>query len=381
MYSAIERALCQLRLNRFAPADNLLAMPGRIMDGLTDPRRPAMVISGGTGWHEGWNEDQDGRGPLGETCASASLLWLLDELVRLRGDLRFGDMMERVIFNALFAAQEPAGRRLRYFTAFSGERRYFELDTYCCPGNFRRALGLLPTYVYYQCEDGLAINGFTASSVRWPLGDSTEVTLDQRTDYPNAGHVELTVNPARSATFALRVRIPRWSSGATVRVGGQPVPITPNRPYLTIKREWRAGDRVEIDFPMPWRWVKGVGMQTDRVALMRGPLIYGISRQQNPGLAGTRLRDLVIDPKSLGEVERDDTVRPGGSAVKVKLAKTAGTKSAVDEIVFTEFTDPAMEEIYFRAAKGTGVEDELHREARTPLLGTLRFTNEEQLAP
>jgi DUF1680 family protein len=45
--------------------------------------------------------------------------------------------MERTIYNALFAAQDPKGRKIRYFTPFTGPRAYFDLDGFCCPGNFR----------------------------------------------------------------------------------------------------------------------------------------------------------------------------------------------------------------------------------------------------
>jgi uncharacterized protein len=383
MYSLIERAVSQLRLNRIEPNDHLLGMPTRILDGITDGRRPAMVITGASGWHEGWNEDQDGRGPLGETCASVALIDFSNEWLRLRGDLRFGDLMERIVYNTLFAAQEPAGRRLRYFTAFSGERRYFELDTYCCPGNFRRGIAALPSFVYYRMNDGLAVNLFSTSSVNSTLASGVAVKLEQKTNYPASGDIDITVSPSRREQFVLKLRIPRWAEGATVTLNGQN-PVTPGSgaAFFEIKREWRAGDRVQLRLPMPWRLVKGLGMQTDRVALMRGPIVYGLSPARNPGQAGQKLRDLVLDPRSSGAVEPDATVRPDGTCVRVKASRSgAPTSPATEELVFTEFTDPTVGEIYFRAPKNVAVDDELLRRGRALVPDTLRFPNEEQLAP
>jgi hypothetical protein len=116
---------------------------------------------------------------------------------------------------------------------------------------------------------------------------------------------------------------------------------------------------------------------------MRGPLVYGLSTARNPALAGAKPRDFTIDPKSIGEAQPDTTVRPDGTSVRVRAWKPGAltTTAATEELVFTEFTDPDVEEIFFRAPRGAGVDDELLRRARTLVPDTLRFPNEEQLAP
>jgi uncharacterized protein len=351
VYTLVERALMQMHLNRIEPAESLMEMPRRLLGRLTDPQRPGMVITGACGWRESWSEDQDGRGPLGETCATVHLLWFLDQWLRDTGDLRFGDLMERILYNTFFAAQEPEGRRLRYFTAFSGPRRYFEMDTYCCPGNFRRGMSLLPCMAYYRTGNGIAINLWTPSRVKIELPGGVAVALEQETGYPSSGEIDIRVSPSKPARFPVFLRLPRWCKSPAVTVNGQ----TAGRPEagaraFVIEREWHAGDKIAVRLPMEWRWVKGTGRQTGRAALMRGPVVFCLGRRRNPGMQDLGLRDLTIDNGSLGAPSRDDSVRPGGISVRVQAWKpdAPARDRAPLALDLAEFPDPAGEEVYFR---------------------------------
>ena len=125
-----------------AESARLLEPTRRLIDFLT--QRDGMVISGAVSEQECWHDTQNGTCWLGETCAGVYLVQWLDELLRLDRDSVRGDLMERIIYNTLFAAQSPDGRHIRYYTAFEGRRSYYKGDTYCCPNNYRRAIALLP---------------------------------------------------------------------------------------------------------------------------------------------------------------------------------------------------------------------------------------------
>ena len=126
-YAYLAHALAQLQLYRVEPDERLLRTTRRAMDFLT--RHDGLVISGTCGDHECWHDTQSGTTNLGETCATAYLLRTLDDLLRLEGDSRWGDLMERAIFNALFAAQSPDGRHIRYYTPFECSRSLFSPAT------------------------------------------------------------------------------------------------------------------------------------------------------------------------------------------------------------------------------------------------------------
>ena len=126
---------------------------------------------------------------MSESCATAYLTRMLDRLLRAEGDSRYGDMMERAVYNALFAAQSPDGRQLRYFSPLEGKRVYFDRDTFCCPNNFRRIMAELPMMIYYRMGKGLAVNLYTASTAKMDLGDGLSLAVRQETDYPRGGDV------------------------------------------------------------------------------------------------------------------------------------------------------------------------------------------------
>jgi DUF1680 family protein len=364
MYRFLSRCAMQLQLHRMEPAENLLVMSRRVLEGMTRHARGGMVVTGTVSMAEGWHETQDGRGALGETCATVHLLHFLDELLRLEGDLRYGDIMERAIFNALFAAQSPDGRHLRYYTSFSGARSYFEHDTYCCPGNFRRGIGVLPSFVFYGLDNGVAVNLYGESTARIDLGDDRELEIQQETDYPTSGHVVISIDPSITASFSVRLRMPAWCSGARVTVNDEPVDdaVDDSSGTIEIDRRWERGDTITVDMPMPWRFVKGREMQEGRVAVMRGPVVYCLNPDRNPGLEGMRLRDIVLDPSCVSSPERDDAVRPQGTTCRLRGRSPGRSHDQPTDLalVLSEYPDPGGREIYFRTAStNIGVEDEL----------------------
>ena len=276
-------------------------------------------------------------GDVGESCATAYLIRLTHYLLQLEGKTLDGDIMERAIYNALFAAQSPDGRRLRYYTAIDGSRKYFPSDTYCCPGNWRRIVAELPEMIYYRsAEGGVLVNLYTASTADLPLAGDLSVRLRQATDYPNSGKVAITVEPSRSAEFPLMLRIPRWCASAAVSVNGQlgDIPAKPGQWYA-LKRLWKAGDLVTLEMPMKTRLVRGRKLQAGKVAVMRGPVLFCFSpaRQKEllqprpqrasqaksagyPAFAGTPGK-LKFDMTSLAGSIPDTAIRPDGLAMEM----------------------------------------------------------------
>jgi len=355
VYVNVARCCAQLMLYRHERDERLLTMSKRVMHELVGSDPGGLFITGSASDEEHFSRDQNGAGKIGEACVTAYLIRWLDLLMRSDGDLRRGDWIERAVYNGLFAAQDPAGRRLRYFTPFTGERVYYSRDGFCCPGNYRRIVAELPQMVYYRTADGVAASLYTQSEKTVPLDDGFSVTIAQQTDYPNSGLVHLTVTPTEKREFSLRLRIPRWCPKATVAVNGEEAPAVSARGGAhEIRRLWEPGDRVVLDMPMAWRLVRGRGMQKDRAALMRGPVLYCIGTRENAVIApdAATARELVVDAASLGEPVLDSEVRPDG--LKVPAAAGSG------EVVFTEFVDPSGIATYFRVAgDAETVDDEL----------------------
>jgi uncharacterized protein len=371
-YAYISRCLAQWDLYRMEDASDpaLLSQCRKVWDFMVQGE--GMAITGGCGQWECWTDDQDGRGALGETCSTAYQLRLLDQLQRLGPrSSHAGDLMERTIYNALFAAQSPDGRRIRYYAPFEGPRVYFDPDTYCCPGNFRRIMGELPSMIYYRDPAAVMVNLYTPSTAKeillTPKDKSLRLTLRQETDYPNSGKVTLVVDPSRECTFSLHLRIPGWCPRATASVNGvsQEGPFKLGS-YATLTRQWKAGDRVELNLDMPWRFVLGRQRQAGRVAVMRGPVLFGVnpSRKENAkykDVDGVELGRFALVTESIQGPIGDRSVRPHGQACRIKAFLPGCNCTQPDtELFLTEFPDPDGRAVYFRLRDlGQGVKDEL----------------------
>ena len=302
-YGYTGTCLEQLELYSHDPQSRYLRTSLRALDFMT--HGDGVLINGNGGICECWTNDQDGEGCVGETCNVAFELFFWDELYRLNVADRalLGDLMERAVYNALFAVMSEDGRRLRYYTPLNGERKFWPNDLYCCPNNFRRAMSRLPEYVFYVEDGSVAANLYTAARADLEVG-GTMVRIDEETDYPKSGKVKFTMSPEGPVTFGFKVRVPRWVRNPSVKVNGLEVTYKygPGQ-LLNIPKVWKKGDCVELDFPMEVRTVRGRKRQSGRFAVMRGPVVYALDTKSVEAFKDISAYEaqtiLMMDPKRL----------------------------------------------------------------------------------
>ncbi|OGV71676.1 MAG: hypothetical protein A3K19_20565 [Lentisphaerae bacterium RIFOXYB12_FULL_65_16] len=349
---------------------------------LLERGRGGLLVTGSTSQGEHFTYNQDGSGMVEESCVTAYLLRWIDSMMRLEGDMRYGDITERAIYNALFGAQAPDGRRICYFTPFTGKRHFQTHDTFCCNGNFRRAVAELPQKVYYRTPDGgIALNLFTCSDKTFDVNGKT-VDIKQETTYPNSGAVNLSFTCSEPVEFAFMFRTPRWAENIECAVCN--VPCSPSKSelgYATVKRVWKSGDTLTISMPMNWRFVRGRMIQDGRVALLRGPVLFTFSDTLNADVLKKcpNPRDLVLDPSSIGNPMPDDRIRPDGQKVIVKAWTNPERTGDPIDVVLTEFVDPDGLDVYFKVPNLSDtrpiriMDDELLSEPRRSANGKITF--------
>ena len=377
LYVMLSHLYPQTELYRLTGDKSLLLKSGWMKQALLEAGHGALLVTGSSSDGEHFTYNQNGAGAVEESCVTAYLLRWFDSLLRLDGDLRIGDIIERAVYNALFAAQEPSGRRICYFTPFTGERIFQTRDTFCCNGNFRRAVAELPQKVYYRTEEGgIALNLFTASDKTFHVGKET-VRIKQETEYPTSGEIRLTFTLSAPTEFSFRFRTPRYAEKMTAQISGaEPIEIIPAKQKdggFSIKRVWKSGDVLTLSIPTEWRFIRGRVTQRERFALLRGPILFEIGKAQNGALFEKfpETRDLVIDPASLGAPEKDDSIRPGGMKVKAEAWTNRERTGEKVDVVFTEFIDPSGRSVYFYLPENGAdspvrvMDDELLSEPRT----------------
>ncbi len=126
--------------------------------------------------------------------------------------------------------------------------------------------------VYFHDDDALLVNLFVPSEVVWKRAGGA-VAVVQDTDYPAAHAVRLTVREPGDGRFAMKLRIPAWANGATLRVNGRTENAVPGE-LATVRRRWKAGDTVDMVVPQPLRTLSIDAEHSNLAALMRGAVMY-----------------------------------------------------------------------------------------------------------
>ncbi|MEI6675242.1 MAG: beta-L-arabinofuranosidase domain-containing protein, partial [Verrucomicrobiota bacterium] len=227
-----------------------------------------------------------------ESCSGCGEIFFQHRLQMTWHDARYADLLEETLYNAVLGSVDLEAKNFTYTNPLdSSEPRYPWHNCPCCVGNIARTLLRLPTWIYTRSADALYVNLYIGSRVTVDKLGGTPVEVTQTTDYPWHGTVAITLNPATAATFALKLRVPQRhpstlysntpeASGLTsLTVNGQPVTPLIDHGYALVTREWHAGDRVELDLPLPVQRVTAsdkIPATSGRVALRRGPLVYNI---------------------------------------------------------------------------------------------------------
>ncbi len=245
----------------------------------------------------------------GETCAAIASNMLSWRLLLETGASKYADLIERTLYNAVMVAPREDGRAFFYANtmhqrvegtvppedevsrrALSSLRApWFEVS--CCPTNLSRTLASVQTVFATVSDDGLQLHQYGDYEVDTVLGDGTRAAFSVRSDWPRSGRVEVVATIDGDEPVALRLRVPSWSSGATLDVAGQAVPVEGDT--VTVTRRFAAGDRIVLDVPVRARITvpdPRIDAVRGTVAVERGPLVYALESLE----AGTDVRDVLV---------------------------------------------------------------------------------------
>ncbi len=239
----------------------------------------------------GWGPNEEfrapGNGEIGESltkthssfetpCGSYAHFKISRYLLRTTKDSRYGDSMERVLYNCILGAKPITedGHGF-YYSDYNndGSKFYHPYKWHCCTGTFSQVTADYGISSYFRDEEGVYVNLFVPSRVTWKRGND-HVVLTQRTEYPHRPTTQIEVSPDRATTFAVFVRIPEWAGPKTsIAVNGKRAALGPHPgQFARIYRTWKMGDRIEVEFDMPTT-LQAVDPQHPKlVATVNGPL-------------------------------------------------------------------------------------------------------------
>ena len=223
-----------------------------------------------------------------ETCNTYNMLKLTRELFALEPSAAKMDFYERALYNHILASQDPETGMFVYLMSLKpGHFKTYstpEDSFWCCVGTGMENHSKYGDTIYFHDADSLYVNLFIASELNWP---EKKISIRQETTFPESDRTVLKIKASKPATFALKIRLPAWAvDGVTVSVNGkkQKVESTPGS-YFALSREWRDGDKVEIQFPMRLHTEPLPGT-SNTVAILYGPIVLagelGTNAMPNP---------------------------------------------------------------------------------------------------
>ena len=256
-------------------------------------------------WYGGKAKQVEVRPHYMETCVGVSGMQLCGHLLRLTGEPRFADEIERTAYNALTGAMTPDGSSFAQYSWLQGVRELGEkhcgMELNCCVANGPRGMMLLPAVAVLMGAQGPVVSLYSEGVWKLP-----QYRLEMKTDYPFSGTVDIRVEPERPEAFALRLRIPQWSEHTALSVNGAPVAGLRPGSWAVIERRWKTGDRVLLGLDMHARVVTASAGGKRFAAVRRGPL--ALARD-------LRLGGNIDDPVSLGTGALEPIAPPSGVAM------------------------------------------------------------------
>jgi hypothetical protein len=223
-------------------------------------------------------------------CGSYAHFKLTRYLLRMTRDSRYGDSMERVMYNTILGAKplEADGRTFYYSDYnFKGSKVYSPHRWPCCSGTMTQVAADYRINTYFRYADGVYVNLYIPSTLRWAQGRA-QIMLTQKSEYPYDSHVQFEVTASKHAEFAIHLRIPAWAEGASVSVNGKREAASVGS-FAQVRRKWKTGDRIDLELPMKARLEAADPQHAETVALLLGPVVLFAITDSDPKITRAQL--------------------------------------------------------------------------------------------
>jgi len=282
-----------------------------------------MYVTGSVGprkEHEAFGEDYElPNDGYCESCAACGLADFAQRMFMLERKAECADVLERVLYNAVLHGISLDGTTSYYQNPLSDKDKPRYNSWVCCPPNLSRTLFQVGRYAYAYTDDEIYVNLFVGGRCLVPWRESS-LELSVKTGYPWSGDVEIEVSPAVQVRAAIHLRLPSWCSRAELKLNGRsisPLPVAESG-YLVLDRMWRGGDVIELKLDMPTVRIEAhpnVKSCVGKVAVQRGPIVYGFEGLDNGGNVDL---ELGVDPGF--KVEHKPEMLGGITIIKGKTA-------------------------------------------------------------
>ena len=267
-----------------------------------------------------------------ETCASFYGAFFSWRMFMITGESKYLDAMERTFYNNLSSMQLD-GKSYFYtnplrwhgkdqvLKSLDHHHRWTtEESCVCCPTTLARFLAETKEFAYAQGDHSLYVVLY-GSNLATTTIDGHRVAIDQKTNYPWDGHIELTYTGDQNVNFALKLRIPAWANHASYTLNGKSYNVDAGT-FASISKVWKQGEKVTLELNMEPRLMQANPMveeATNEAAVMYGPLVYCVETKDyvTPGI---EIEDLMLPSNPQFSVKYKRQLLGGINTIRVSNA-------------------------------------------------------------
>lgn len=230
-----------------------------------------------------------------ETCGFVEQMASDEMMLWYTGDPMWAEHCEDVAFNSYTASMMPDMKSLRYITCPNHVQSDSEnhrpgidnggpflamnpFSSRCCQHNHAQGWPyFIENLILATPDNGAAAAIYAACEAKVKVGDGTEVTITEDTQYPFDGTIKFTVSAPNDVKFPFYLRIPSWTKNANIEINGKrSSAILTAGKYACINREWKDGDVITVTYPMDFS-MKTWQVNKNSVSVNYGPLTLSLN--------------------------------------------------------------------------------------------------------
>jgi DUF1680 family protein len=220
---------------------------------------------------------------MGEGCVTTTWVQFNYQLFTLTGDAKYLDQLERSAYNHLLGAENPQSGCVSYYTSLQDKKPY-SCGITCCLSSVPRGISMIPLFNYGKRAGVPTIllheSELLTDTIVTKTGSRVPFTIQASGYFPAQGKTTYIVSPSQPVNFPLAIRVPQWAANFTATIDGNKYTGAADQ-YLTINRQWRNGDRIEVAFDMPVQIIPGGKSYPNRIAIQRGPQVLSVDSSLN----------------------------------------------------------------------------------------------------
>lgn len=214
-------------------------------------------------------------GSMTETCNTYNMLKLTRHLFEWNPNAEYFDYYERALYNQILTSQDPktglGGYKLGLYGGYFQPFSTLENSFWCCTGTGYENHVKYNDSIYFHNDKELFVNLFIPSVLNWK---EKGFVIRQETKFPDEQAVRINFDKVKNKPLILKIRRPFWAEkGVKITINGKEFAFEDKlNEYISINRNWKKGDKVEINFPFSLR-IEKTPDNSNRVALLYGPIV------------------------------------------------------------------------------------------------------------